>query len=77
MTLYGDDMLIGGLSFDSIKKVADELPSRFRLKSLGKVRFILGIEVEYEVGANQLKISQSACITRMVEKFNQVDAKPA
>ena len=42
-----------------------------------KCDLFFGIEVEYEMGANQLKISQSTCITRMVEKFNQVDAKTA
>ena len=77
VTLYVDDMLIGGVSVDSIKQVADELSSQYRLKTLEKVQFIFGIEVEFEMGANQLKIIQSACITRMVEKFNQVIAKPA
>ena len=70
VTLYVDDMLIGGASVVSIKQVADELSSHFQLKTLGKVRFSLGIEVEYEMSKKQLKISQSACITRMVEKFN-------
>ena len=76
VTLYVDDIFIGGASVVSIKQVADELSSHFQLKTLGKVRFILGIEVEYEMSKKQLKISQSACITRMVEKFNQVNAKP-
>ena len=77
VAFYVDDMLIGGVSVDSIKQVADELSIHFRLKTLGKVRFKFGIEVVYEMGANQVKISQSACITRKVEKFNQVDAKTA
>nr|CCA19616.1 putative polyprotein [Albugo laibachii Nc14] len=75
VTLYVDDMLIGAKTIDSIKKVANELLSHFSLKILGKVRFILGIEVEYKQALQQLKISQGACIQRMVEKFNQVNAK--
>nr|CCA26540.1 putative polyprotein [Albugo laibachii Nc14] len=75
VTLYVDDMLIGAKTIDSIKKVANELLSHFSLKILGKVRFILGIEVEYKQELQQLKISQGACIQRMVEKFNQVNAK--
>ena len=39
-------------------KVVDELSSHFKLKKLGKVRFILGIEVGYEIQMKQLKISQ-------------------
>ena len=58
VTLYVDDMLIGGVSNDSIEKVADELSSHFKLKTLGLVRFILGIEVGYEINMKQLKISQ-------------------
>ena len=69
VTLYVDDMLIGGVSNDSIKKVADEQLSHVNLKTLGKVRFILGIEVGYEMNMKQRKFSQSACIARMVEKI--------
>ena len=49
--------------------------SHVNLKTLGKVRFILGIEVGYEMSMKQLKISRSACNARMAEKFNQVDSK--
>ena len=73
VTLYVADMLIGGVSNDSIKKVADKLSSHFKLKT---VLFILGIEVGYEIHMKQLKISQNTCIARMVEKFNQVNSKP-
>ena len=72
VTLSVDDMLIGRTSADLIDKVADELSSHFKLKTLGNVRFILGIEVDYAQHTRKLKISQNACIDRMVIKFNQV-----
>nr|CCA24274.1 putative polyprotein [Albugo laibachii Nc14] len=75
VTLYVDDMLIGSRIIDSIKKVASELSYHFSLKIFGKVRFILGIEVEYKQDLRQLNISKEACIQRMVEKFSQVNAK--
>ena len=75
VTLYVDDMLLRGTSAFLIDKVADELASHFKLKTLGNVRFILGIEVDYAHQTRKLKISQSACIDRMVVKFNQVGAK--
>jgi hypothetical protein len=68
-------MLIGGTSVSLVDKIADELQGHFKLKTLGNVRFILGIEVEYAQQAKKLKISQGACIDRMVIKFNQVGAK--
>uniref|UniRef100_A0AAV1V2H8 Reverse transcriptase Ty1/copia-type domain-containing protein n=1 Tax=Peronospora matthiolae TaxID=2874970 RepID=A0AAV1V2H8_9STRA len=75
VTLYVDDMMIGGTSDMLIDKVADEFSSHFKLKTLGNVRFILGIEVEYAHQTKKLKISQAACINRMIVKFNQVGAK--
>uniref|UniRef100_A0AAV1ULX7 Reverse transcriptase Ty1/copia-type domain-containing protein n=1 Tax=Peronospora matthiolae TaxID=2874970 RepID=A0AAV1ULX7_9STRA len=57
LTLHVNDMLIGGNSAISIDKVADELSSHFKLKTLGNLRFILGIEVEYAHQTKKLKIS--------------------
>ena len=68
-------MLLGGTSAFLIDKVADELASHFKLKTLGNVKFILGIEVNYAQQTMKLKISQGACIDRMVVKFDQVGAK--
>ena len=36
---------------------------------------MLGIEVDYEQGIGQMKISQGAFITRMIERFEQAVAK--
>ena len=60
VTLYVDDMLLRGTSAFLIDKVADELASHFKLKTLGNVRFILGIEVDYAQQTKKLKISQGA-----------------
>lgn len=76
VSLYVDDMIIGAKSIQSIKKIADELAEHFQLKVLGNARFILGIEIDYDQQARTLKISQAACISRMVDKFNQGDSKP-
>ena len=76
VSLYVDDMIIGAKSIQSIKKIADELAEHFQLKVLGNARFILGIEIDYDQQARTLKISQAACISRMVDKYNQGDSKP-
>ncbi|UIZ27688.1 hypothetical protein KXD40_005474 [Peronospora effusa] len=64
VTLYVDDVLIGGISGESIKKVADKYGAMFDLRFWEKA-------VEYEANTKQLKISQSACIARMVEKYTK------
>ena len=76
VALYVDDMLVGASSLKAVEAVRLELANEFKLKNLGCVRFILGIEVDYDRVTRKLKISQSACITRMVDKFNQNDSKP-
>ena len=54
MILCVDDMLTGGVSVDSITQVVDEMSSFFQLNTLGKVRSILDIKVEYEMSSKQL-----------------------
>ena len=46
-------MLTGGVSVDSITQVVDEMSSFFQLNTLGKVRSILDIKVEYEMSSKQ------------------------
>ena len=70
-----DDLLIGAENTGAMDDVAAQLSSRFQMKILGGVRYVLGIEVKYLRDSRRLKISQGSCISRMVEKFNQVDAK--
>lgn len=62
VTLYVDDMLISAKSIDTINEVASEISKHFKLKMLGNVRFIFGIEVDYIQGTCQMKISQGAFI---------------
>ena len=70
-----DDLLIGAENTGAMDDVAAQLSSRFQMKILGGVRYLLGIEVKYLRDSRRLKISQGSCISRMIEKFNQVDAK--
>lgn len=76
VVLYVDDMLISAKLLATIKNIQAELSKEFTLKDLGQTRFILGMEVQYNRTARSLKLSQAASITKMVEKFGQVDAKP-
>ncbi|KAI9920744.1 hypothetical protein PsorP6_001034 [Peronosclerospora sorghi] len=59
-----------------IQDIAAEIGKNFNLKVLESVRFILGIEVDYNQEKRQLKMSQGTYVQRMVEKYNQDDAKP-
>nr|CCA27047.1 putative polyprotein [Albugo laibachii Nc14] len=75
VTLYVDDLLIGSRCEKSIGKFADSLSEHFKLKGLGDVRFVLGIEVNYNKVERTLSFCQQASISRMIEECNQVEAK--
>lgn len=61
-TSYVDDILIGANSVEAIKLVAADISRRCKLKVLGSVRFILGIEVGHKQSQRKLMISQRTCI---------------
>lgn len=76
IVLYVDDLLIGAPNVKIVEDIIAQLQEEFKLKTLGQVKFILGMEVDYDRSNRTMKLFQAACITRMVEKFNQVDCKP-
>nr|CCA17202.1 putative polyprotein [Albugo laibachii Nc14] len=75
IALYVDDMFIGAKTLEEIKAISDKLSRKFKLKDLGKAKFMLGIQVDYDQEQRSMKICQTSTINRMAEKFNQVNAK--
>ena len=55
IALYVDDMLIGAKTLEEIKAISDKLSSKFKLKDLGKVKFMLGIQVDYDREQRSIK----------------------
>ncbi|GJX98716.1 zinc finger, CCHC-type containing protein [Tanacetum coccineum] len=69
--LYVDDTLIfctGQVQIDLTKEV---LSSRFFMKDMGEADVILGIRIKHE--SNEIAISQSHYIEKVLNKFNQFD----
>nr|CCA21192.1 putative polyprotein [Albugo laibachii Nc14] len=75
IALYVDGMLIGAKTLEEIKAISDKLSRKFQLEDLGKVKFMLGIQVDYDREQRSMKIWQTSSINKMVEKFNQVNTK--
>ena len=75
IALYVEDMLIGAKTLEEMKAISDKLSRKFKLKDLGKVKFTLGTQVDYEREQRSMEICQTSSINKMIEKFNQVDAK--
>ena len=73
VTVYVDDMLIIGTPSD-IDNIIAGLRERFVLKDLGRVSYLLGMEVHYRPGVI-LCLSQTAYIDRMLLQFQMDQAK--
>jgi len=75
--LYVDDMLIASRDKAVIASVKAGIAEKFRIKDLGRARFILGIEIDYDMERRTLSISQQAYSEAVIKKFSQANAKPS
>ncbi|KAE9235367.1 Retrovirus-related Pol polyprotein from transposon TNT 1-94 [Phytophthora fragariae] len=74
--LYVDDMLIASRQKAVIASVKARIAEKFRIKDLGRARFILGIEIDYDMERRTLGISQKAYTESIIKKFGRENAKP-
>ncbi|KAE8976205.1 Retrovirus-related Pol polyprotein from transposon TNT 1-94 [Phytophthora fragariae] len=73
--LYVDDMLIASRQKAVIASVKAGIAEKFRIKDLGRARFILGIEIDYDMERRTLGISQKSYTESIIKKFGQENAK--
>lgn len=76
VVLYVDDLLIGCAKAEEASSIAANLSTHFRLKSLGDAKYILGMELHYDLKKGELFVGQSQYILRMLERFGQASAYP-
>ncbi|POM74328.1 Integrase catalytic core protein [Phytophthora palmivora] len=62
---------------DIIASVKAGISGQFRIKDLGRARFIFGIEINYDMERKALTISQRAYTESIINKFGQENAKPS
>ncbi|KAE9090124.1 hypothetical protein PF010_g18718 [Phytophthora fragariae] len=63
-----DGMLIASRQKAVIASVKAGIAEKFRIKALGRARFILGIEIEYAMERRTLGISQKAYTESIIKK---------
>ncbi|KAE8976621.1 hypothetical protein PF005_g26531 [Phytophthora fragariae] len=71
-----DGMLIASRDKAVIASVKAGIAKKFRIKDLGRARFILGIEIDYDMERRTLGISQKAYTESIIKKFAQENVKP-
>ncbi|KAE9206525.1 hypothetical protein PF005_g12966 [Phytophthora fragariae] len=73
--LYEDGMLIASRQKVVIASVKAGIVEKFRIRNLGRARFILGIAIEYGMERRTLVISQKVYTESIIKKFGQESAK--
>lgn len=59
-----------------VKTLKSFLQSHFKIKNLGQVAIILGIEEERENSTGSIKLSQKGTIDLVLEYYDMTDCKP-
>ena len=75
VVIWVDDLIIAG---SNVKVVADfkrAISTRFKMKDLGALRWILGMEIRRDRPNRRIEISQEAYIDQMLKKFGMDDCK--
>ena len=71
-----DDLIICGSSAADIGEFKKAISTRFNMKDLGALSYILGMEITRDRGARTLEITQKAYIEKMLQRFQMEECKP-
>ena len=72
--LYVDDLAIIGPKLDTIKAFVKDLRQFFKLKELGLIKDYLGIEINYDLEKQTLKLYQTKYIDKILARFDMNNA---
>ena len=70
-------MLITSNSKSKLTEMKQALGKQFKVKDLGEVKFLLGIEVIRDREASTIELSQRGYIDQLLKRFNLQGVKPA
>jgi hypothetical protein len=76
VALYVDDMLLIGNNMDTIKEVKKQLSSKYNMKDLNAINFIMGMEIKRDREIRKLWLNWKEYIEMVLKCFNMEDCKP-
>ena len=71
-----DDITITGNSLKAVKRFKEDLGSRYGIKDMGNLQWLLGIGIKRDQKNRMISFSQTAYIQKIIEHFEMDDAKP-
>jgi hypothetical protein len=69
-------MLLIGNNMNTIKDVKKQLSSKFDMKDLGAMKFIMGMEIKRDRETRNIWLNQKKYIETILKHFNMQDCKP-
>src|SRR3954462_1433054 len=75
LILYVDDILLIKNDVELLKSVKDYLNSKFSMKDLGEVAYILCIKIYTDRSRRLIGLSQSTYLGKILKKFKMEDSK--
>jgi hypothetical protein len=76
VVLYVDDLLIAGSRRSMVDAFKAAIAQRFKMKDLGALRWILGMEVVRDRRRRTVELKQAAYIDQILKSFNMSNCKP-
>jgi hypothetical protein len=73
--LWVDDLIIGGNNQSVIDKFKGDISKRFKMKALGPLSWVLGMEIKRNRSTRTLQVTQATYISQMLEKFGMLQCK--
>lgn len=74
--LYVDDLVVIGSKLKTIQGFKDAISKAFKVKDMGELRFVLGMEVLRDRARRTLELRQTAYLDRIVERFGMENCRP-
>ena len=77
IVLYVDDLVVATSSMRLVNQFKEAIKGHYKMKDLGELRWVLGMEVRRDRKARTLEIIQTAYIDQLLARFGMKDCNPA
>ncbi|UYV68112.1 hypothetical protein LAZ67_5003088 [Cordylochernes scorpioides] len=75
IAVYVDDLALFGESEEILRNIEQKINERFRVKNLGAIRNLLGVQIDYP-DEETVVLSQSTYVKSILQKFNMIECRP-